>query len=84
MRVMPALHHMVGAVYPEVCLTENPLGQRPPGQEPLPRQRPPGQRPPWTKTPRTETPLVNRQTRVKIVPCPKLRLRAVKIVAYPN
>ena len=33
------------------------------------------QRPPWTETP----PPVNSQTRVKIVPCSKLRLRAVKM-----
>ena len=51
----------------------------------LPWQRPPWTETPWTEaplqkeTPWTETPHVNRQTRVKIVPCPKLRLLTVKI-----
>ena len=65
---------VVGCVPPAlyrkgVSLTETPPGQRPPGQRP-PRH------PPW-QTP----PLVDRQMPVKIFLCPKLRLRAVTIMA---
>ena len=40
--------------------------------------------PPWKRHPTrdTTTPLVNRETRVKILPSPQLRLRAVNIAAY--
>ena len=51
----------------------------------LPDRDPPGRRHPWTETPlaRQELtsyrdPPVDRQTPVKTLPCPKLRLRAVK------
>ena len=52
--------------------------QRPPGEKP-PGQRPPTQTP-WTETSLDRNPPVDRQTPVKILPCPKLRLLAVTIV----
>ena len=71
--------------------TETPL----PGQT-SPRQRTPWTETPWTETPWTETPWscdlwcmlaqrpppMDRQTPVKTLPCPKLRLRAVTIGTF--
>ena len=66
--------------------------RNPPGQRPLDRD------PPWTETPRTKTPPRGHGTRqpdrdppwtewptqlLKTLPCPKLRLRAVKINCRP-
>ena len=67
--VPTALYRKEGrvSVWGCLCQGETP-GQRPPA----------GQRTPWTEIP----PLVDRQMAVKILPCSKLRLRAVIMILY--
>ena len=66
--------------------SRHPLDQAPPWEQVPPGTRPPDQAPPGTRPPGSGTPLgagtppppfVNRHTPVNILPCPKLRLRAV-------
>ena len=57
------------------------LEQAPPGTRPPPGPgTPPDQAPPRTRHPQTRHPPVDRHTPVNILPCPKLRLRAVIII----
>ena len=78
--------------YPEVYLDRDPRfpedgdPQRSPDRDPLDGDPywtephpPPGKEIPWTGNDIIQTTPVDRQTPVKILPCPKLRLRAVKI-----
>ena len=57
----------------------------PPPEQALLDQAPPWeQAPPQTRRPPEQTPPVDRHTPVNILPCPKLRLRAVIIVCCPH
>ena len=79
--------------FTETFLSQRPLHRDLPFTETpfteTPRQRPPGQRQPWKETPQKEHGTRHRDphprqndwhTPVKILPCPKLRLRAVNIM----
>ena len=91
--ILPACNHTGWVSVQGVSLTETLPGQRPPDRDPLdgdppgqrphwtetPVQRPPGQTP-WSSDlwcMLGQRPPVDRQTPVKTLPCPKLRLRAV-------
>ena len=77
---------------PGVVSTRHPSQEQAPQQEqaPPPEQAsPPEQAPPWEQTPRAGTPgpvtpPVDRHTPVNILPCPKLRLRAVNIFYFTS